>query len=98
MARHLLAILSLLGAAAWCRADGTNLVANGSFERATARPGVPDDWSAAGNPAVRQELALDTSRDGGRCARLRCTRFTGDHPDSHAMLCQVGKVGVARGR
>jgi hypothetical protein len=95
---RLLATAILLCAAACCRADGPNLVANGSFERSTARPGVPDAWSAAGNLAVRQELGLDTGRDGGRCARLRCTHFAGDRPDSHAMLCQVGKVGLTRGR
>jgi hypothetical protein len=98
MTRLTLSAVALLTVAACCRADGSNLVANGSFERSTIRPGVPDDWSAAGNAAVRQELGLDTGRDGGCCARLRCTAFGGDGPDAHAMLCQVGKVGVTRGR
>jgi hypothetical protein len=98
MIRSSLSAVALLWIAAWARADEVNLVANGSFEQSGSRPGVPADWSAAGGAAVRQELALDTGRDGGRCARQRCTRFGGDGADSHAMLCQVGKVGVTRGR
>jgi hypothetical protein len=43
MTRLTLAAVTLLGVATCCRADGENLVANGSFERSTARPGVPDD-------------------------------------------------------
>src|SRR4051812_9485914 len=98
MTRSFLSAVALLCAAACAHAAETNLVVNGSFERSGGRPGVPADWSAAGGAAVRQELALDKGREGGRCARLGCTRFAGDAPDAHAMLCQVGKVGVARGR
>ena len=91
------ACLTLL-AAAPCRAAETNLVANGSFEQSQLKSGVPDDWSSSGNPAVRQQLVLDTGRDGQRCARLSCTEFNGDGPDFHAMICQVGKVGVRQGQ
>lgn len=98
MIRSLLVPVALLCGAACCRAEGANLVANGSFERSATRPGVPDDWSAAGNAAIKQELKLDTGRDGGHSARLRCREFTGDGGDAHAMLCQVGKVSVTRGR
>ena len=98
MTRSFLSAVALLCVAACAHADETNLVANGSFERSGNRPGAPADWSAAGGAAVRQELTQDTGRDGGHSARLRCTRFGGDAPDSHAMLCQVGKVGVTRGR
>ncbi len=98
MIRSLLVLVVLFCAVSCCRADGVNLVANGTFEKSTTRPGVPDDWSAAGNAAIRQELRLDTGREGGRCARLQCREFTGDGGDSHAMVCQVGKVGVTRGR
>src|SRR5438270_11595086 len=91
MTRPFLSTVALPLGAACARADGPNRVANGSFERSGDRLGFPVDWSAAGGAAVRQELALDRGRDGARCARLRCTRFGGDAPDSHAMLCQVGK-------
>ena len=76
----------------------TNLVANGSFEQSQRKAGAPDDWSAVGNRAIHQELTLDTGRDGQRCAKLTCTEFSGDTPDSHVMLCQTGKVGVRRGQ
>jgi hypothetical protein len=91
------AFLALI-AAAPCQAAETNLVANGFFQRSQTQPGVPDDWSSAGNPAVKQQLVLDTGRDGKSCARLSCTEFNGDGPDYHAMLCQVGKVTVRQGQ
>lgn len=93
-----LLLLTWMGGA-WAPIAGgaTNLVVNGSFEQARLRAGAPDDWSSAGNPAVRQELRLDTGRDGHACARLECTEFNGDGPDFHAMVCQVGKVGVRAG-
>ena len=84
--------------AALCPAVETNLVANGSFEQSQSRAGVPDDWACAGNAAIHQQLVLDTGRDGKRCAKLECTEFTGDGPDFHAMICQVGKVSVRRGQ
>ncbi len=80
------------------RAELSNLVANGSFDQKQARTGALDDWSSAGNPQVKQRLLLDTGRDGEQCAKLECSEFTGDGPDYHAMICQVGKVGVRRGR
>jgi Carbohydrate binding domain len=98
LTRLLLATLVLLWSGASSHADGRNLVTNGSFEESTARPGVPDSWSAAGNSAIRQVLGLDTGRDGRRCARLSCTVFAGDGGDSHAMVCQTGKIGLKRGR
>jgi hypothetical protein len=75
-----------------------NLVANGSFEDSRGKAGVPDDWSAAGGRSVQQELTLDTGRDGRRCARLVCSAFADTGPDSHAMICQAGKVGLRQGR
>jgi Carbohydrate binding domain len=81
-----------------CRAAETNLIANGSFEQSGERAGLPDDWACAGNRAIRQQLSLDSGRDGKRCAKLECTEFTGDGPDFHVMICQVGKVGVRRGQ
>ena len=81
-----------------CSGAQTNLVSNGSFEQSQHQSGVPDDWSAAGNPAIKQQLLLDTGRDGRLCAKLVCSEFRGDGPDYHAMICQVGKVGVRRGQ
>ena len=88
----------LLVAVAPGQAGEPNLVANGSFEQSQTRPGLPDDWSCAGNRAVKQVLSLDTGRDGKQCAKLSCTEFTGDAPDSHAMICQVGKASVWPGQ
>jgi len=68
-----------------------NLVFNPSFDS-------DDGWATAGAREVAQTLRFETGRDGGRCARLDCTAFTGDGPSHHAMLCQVGKVGVQRGQ
>jgi hypothetical protein len=79
MTPRILSIAVLLCATELCRADGVNLVDNGSFEQSTTRPGVPDFWSAAGNAAIRQELGLDTGRDGRRCARLRFTAIAFAH-------------------
>jgi len=92
-----LAFLALI-AAAPCQAAETNLVANGSFQRSQTQPGVPDDWTSVGNPAIKQQLVMDTGRDGKSCARLSCAEFSGDGPDYHAMLCQVGKVSVRQGQ
>ena len=81
-----------------CQAVETNLVANGSFEQSQTKAGVPDGWSSAGNPAVKQTLTLDAGRDGKRCAKLACTEFAGDGPDFHVMICQVGRVSVRQGQ
>jgi hypothetical protein len=96
-------LIAALGFFALCNAAfhasaETNLVANGSFEQSMRRDGVPDDWACAGNPAIKQRLTLDTGRDGKHCAKLECTEFTGDGPDFHAMICQVGKVAVRQGQ
>jgi hypothetical protein len=77
-------------------AAGTNLVFNGSFESNVLRPDAPDGWAAAGNPAVKQRLVCDAGHDGKFCAKLECIEFTGDGPDYHAMLCQLGRVSVRR--
>jgi hypothetical protein len=96
--RTLLLTFLVLNAAALGYAAETNLVANGSFEQSQIKPGVPDDWSSVGNPAIQQQLTQDTGRDGKRCAKLACTAFDGDGPDFHAMICQVGKVSVRQGQ
>jgi hypothetical protein len=89
--------LALSGTFSAC-AQITNLVVNGSFESDLARPGAPDAWAAAGNPAIKQRLLLDAGRDGRRCAKLECTEFSGDGPDFHVMICQQGQVQVTDGR
>ena len=98
MRRSILSAVVCLGLATACRADGDNLIHNGSFEGSQARAGGLDGWTTAGNPALRQTLTLDAGRDGGHSARLDCTVFDGDGPDFHAMLCQVGKVSVTQGK
>ncbi|MFO0929661.1 MAG: carbohydrate binding domain-containing protein [Gemmataceae bacterium] len=76
---------------------GQNLIANGSFEQIGGKPDVPADWAMSGNRAVVQQLGFGVGRDGKRCGRLICSAFREGGPDHHAMLCQVGKVGVRRG-
>lgn len=75
-----------------------NLVANGSFEEDAGGDGIPDDWSASGSSEVEQRLGADAGPSGGRCAKLVCARFGKQSPSTHAMICQVGKVGLARDR
>lgn len=91
----LAAILAVVAASS---AETANLVANGSFESAAIRPGAPDAWAASGSREVKQQLTLDTGRDGRRCAKLECAEFGGSGPSAHAMICQVGKVSVRRGQ
>jgi hypothetical protein len=98
MKRTLLLGSLVLNVALFGHAAETNLVANGSFEQSQTKAGVPDDWSCTGNPAIQQQLTLDTGRDGRRCAKLVCTAFDGDGPDFHAMICQIGRVSVRRGQ
>lgn len=77
----------------------TNLVPNGDFERDEDGDGVPDFWAVAGAPHVKQQLLRDVGRDGkGFSGKLVCTEFGNGTPASHAMICQVGTVGVQRGR
>ena len=84
----------VLNAVTLGHAAETNLVANGSFEQSQRKAGAPDEWASAGNPAIHQQLTLDTGRDGQRCAKLACTEFNGDGPDFHVMICQTGKISV----
>src|ERR1035441_3884386 len=93
----LLAFL-LLNAVTLGHAAETNLVANGSFEQSQRKAGAPDEWASAGNPAIHQQLTLDTGRAGQRCAKLACTEFNGDGPDFHVMICQTGKISVRQGQ
>jgi len=74
-----------------------NVVRNPDFEADADGDGSPDEWRPAGDGnAVTQSLSFAAGRDGGRCARLSCTRFRAESPASHAMLCQMG-VPVRRG-
>jgi hypothetical protein len=88
----------LLGLAAATAAAGENLLRNPGFQPGGGRPGAPADWQAAGDSTyVKQELSLDSGRQGRRCARLRCTRFEQANAACHAMICQMG-VPVRRGK
>lgn len=79
-------------------AQVSNLVANGSFEeRQGGEGGPPVAWSVSGSSEVEQKLITETGPGGGRWARLECTRFGKPSPSTHAMICQVGKVGLKRG-
>ena len=98
MNRSILAAIALFALAAACRAESKNLISNGSFEDAGAGSGAPDAWMTSGNPSVHQRLTLGAGRRDGQGARLVCDGFSGDGPDFHAMICQVGKVGVRRGQ
>ena len=74
-----------------------NLARNPSFEADAKKGGVPDEWQAAGDARlVTQSLALDKGRDGKRCAKLACTKFSAGNPAAHAMLCQLG-IPIKRG-
>ncbi|MEI7732018.1 MAG: glycosyl hydrolase [Verrucomicrobiota bacterium] len=77
-------------------ASPANLVANPSFEQELN--GAPAAWAAAGSPDVRQQLRTEAGRDGGRCTRLECSVMGQDSPSAHAMVCQVGQVGVRQGQ
>lgn len=79
-------------------ASAVNLVKNGSFETDADDDGAPDAWSTAGRQEIEQTLTLAVGHDGKRAAKLTCTKFVGGTPDSHAMLCQVGHIGVKRGQ
>ncbi|HIQ21926.1 MAG TPA: hypothetical protein EYH34_11930 [Planctomycetes bacterium] len=75
-----------------------NLVYNADFEQDADGDGVPDGWRSSGRRQIRQRLTLDAGHDGGRAAKLECTSYVGGTPDSHAMVCQVGKVPIRRGQ
>lgn len=76
-----------------------NLVANGDMEQLTPDGSAPAVWQAAGDAAtVTQKLSPDAGRQGGRSLRLQCTAIVQENPSSHAMACQVGQVGVERGK
>ncbi|MBC7327344.1 carbohydrate binding domain-containing protein [bacterium] len=78
---------------------GANLVLNGGFEEDNDRDGVPDFWSTAGAPTIKQAIYTDTGKNGiGKSGKLSCWEFGDGTPASHAMICQVGTVGVVKGK
>ena len=92
-----LAFLMIWTAALPAAADD-NLARNPSFETDADADGTPDEWRWSGDGRlVTQTLAQDEGRDGKRCARLACTKYTAGNPAAHAMLCQMG-VPVQRGK
>ena len=77
-----------------CLYAQSNLVANGNFQRDENQDGVPDNWATAGDSQIKQSLTIAAGPRGMKAAKLACTQFSGDSPSSHAMLCQVGHVGL----
>ncbi len=97
MYRYTLTSLLCLAAIGSALRGGENLARNAGFETDAGGDGIPDQWRVSGAGSyVTQELALDNGREGGRCARLSCTRFRSGSPAAHAMVCQMG-VPVRRG-
>lgn len=90
--------LVLTVTASMCCGASTELVYSGSFEQADKSDNVPNGWAASGSHEVKQQLTLDTGRDGRRCARLECTAFSGEGPAHHAMIAQTGRVAVRHGQ
>lgn len=91
------AVLLVVALTGWAYAgERSNLVANGDFAKATG--GVPDHWQAAGDSHLTQRLEAAKDSLGRPYARLTCTRFDQRSPASHAMLAQVGKVHLVKGR
>ncbi len=70
-----------------------NLVINGDFTQ--AEDGTPVRWAAAGDDSVSQSLTVAPTK-GNSCAKLVCTRCEARTGGSHAMLAQVGVVGVEK--
>ena len=73
-----------------------NGVVNGDFSQVAG--GVPVGWEAYGNArTVVQRLEVG-DENGTRYARLTCTKFEKADSASHAMLAQMGKVGLTKGK
>ena len=75
-----------------------NLIANGDFEGESDSAGRPAHWTVSGGKSVAQQLTLDTGAGGGKSARLSCSSYRHESSDSHAMLCQAGKIAVRKGK
>ena len=91
------AVLFAIALAGWAYGgEPGNLVANGDFSRVAA--GAPADWASAGDSHVTQRLEAANDADGRPYARLACTRFDQRSPASHAMLAQIGKVSLVKGK
>ncbi|MDR3691152.1 MAG: hypothetical protein P4L46_17355, partial [Fimbriimonas sp.] len=88
------ACLILSGQAA--SANAPNLVDNGDFGRISQ--GIPDNWEATGNREHVNQSLRRTIDEGTPCALLSCTRFDGGGPDDHAMIAQIGRVGLVAGK
>ncbi len=76
-------------------AEPANLVPNGDFSQTSN--GRPTEWQLAGNASVTQTLRV-TTNGGRRCAELQCSRYEGKGGDAHAMLVQMGKIQLVKGR
>jgi hypothetical protein len=91
------AALALALAAPGLRAQA-NLVPNGNMELDEDGDAVPDCWQVAGDAnTVSQRLRGDRGVEGERSVCLECTRCITENPASHAMVCQVGRIGIRSG-
>ncbi len=73
-------------------------IVNPGFDEDSNQDGVPDGWQIAGRSGVVQSLRQVVDPERGKVACLSCTQFEPGYPDSHAMLAQVGTVGLQRGQ
>ncbi len=93
-----LTVLAVLAAVALCAGvHAESFVYNGSFDEAGVG-GVPEGWHASGRSGVIQELTVVEDAERGRVAQLVCTAFVAGSPSSHAMLAQIDRVGVEKGK
>jgi hypothetical protein len=75
--------------------EAENLVHNGDFSELA--DGKPVGWAALGDQSVDQRLEI-ASDNGNPFAKLTCTRCEKGSGASHAMLAQVGRVRLEKGR
>ncbi len=59
---------------------------------------IPDQLVHRGTGGSGTVAAAGRGSSAGKVARLECTRFEPGYPDSHAMVAQVGKIGLQQGQ
>jgi hypothetical protein len=89
------AALSFLLAAPLAQAE-PNLVFNGDF--AQVEKGAPAGWEACGNAKTVEQRLESGEENGLRYARLVCSKCDAADASSHAMLAQIGKVSLEKGK
>jgi len=95
--RNLLVIaLVIVFASLVSAAPKENMVRNGGFEQDTNGDGMADHWQFAGDKGVTATWMRDEGFTGQFSQRLTCTHFTSLSPASHAMLCQINTIRLAK--